>query len=209
VEHENGNPGGVKTHEEIMELFRELRQLEQNVKNPDLVVKEINQPRTAPPKIEPMRRPSNEILKEHRPFEPHRELQGTEYEKRKTAAPIVSVHKTEIKQEKKEPRSVLTKGKTREVKPEIPTKGKQTLKKKMPSQVTFTLQLDAEGNLIGFPVKKQIPQEKSPNQSGEEPAKGIKGRLLRMIPRRKSAESPSEESQGGIGSKIKGTFRRK
>ncbi len=79
---------------------------------------------------------------------------------------------------------------------------------------TFVLQLDAEGNLVGFPLKKTHERRK-PQQSEEsegEPEKGIKGIIKRLgskFRRKSSEESESAESGGGIADKIKGIFRRK
>jgi hypothetical protein len=206
VEHEKSESAEVKSHEEIVELFKELRLLEQKVKNPNLVVAEIDEPRIKPQDVEPVRAPLPETIVERHPLEPRREIQGTEKEKGKKPSPIISVQKTVIEEQKKEPRSLWRKEKTRALEPQIPTNTQQVSKEKIPSQSTFTLQLDPEGNLIGFPLKKHRPEKKG----GEnEPSKGIKARFLRMIPGRKSTESSSEESQGGIGSKIKGIFKRK
>jgi hypothetical protein len=218
VEHEKRESGEVKTHDEIMELFRELRSLEAKVKNPDLIVEVLDEPRVPSQEIESIRSPPAETIGDQHPLEPRREIQRIEKEKRKKLVPIVSVQKTEIDEQKKEPHSFWRKGKTGKEEPGPPTNDQQVPEEKIPSRSTFTLQLDAEGNLIGFPLKKQTPEKKQggffrgknvSGQSEEEPIKGIKGRLLQMIPRRKSTESSSEESHEGIGSKIRGIFQKR
>jgi hypothetical protein len=84
---------------------------------------------------------------------------------------------------------------------------------------TFTLRLDDKGNLVGFNIKEPAPKlsvqlkqfiaskrkTKTPKEE-QEPVKGIKGKLLRLLPKRGKKSEESEDQQGrfsGIISKIK------
>jgi hypothetical protein len=109
--------------------------------------------------------------------------------------------------------SFLKKKKTLESEPEVPGEIELQLPEVKPIRTTFTLDIDSNGNLVGFPMKKQKPHngkniENNPENQVEEPAKGIKGKLLQLASwfrRKKTAEGETE----GIVSKIKGIFRRK
>jgi len=86
-----------------------------------------------------------------------------------------------------------------------------------PMRGTFTLHLDDEGNLIGFPIKKPVPKPEKKHrrllpfgkkksegenetEQPQEPVKGIKGKIKRITSRFK--RSKGEKGSGGKFSKI-------
>ncbi len=89
-----------------------------------------------------------------------------------------------------------------------------------PMNGTFTLRLDDEGNLIGFPIKKPVqkPEKKhrrllpfgkkksegeNETEQPQEPAKGFKGKIKRITSRfKRSKKQKGEKGTGGKFSKI-------
>jgi hypothetical protein len=222
VEHQKREPSGIKTHEEIMELFKELKSIEEKIKNPEILGEEGVEQETIFREVEKIKQIPSETISEQQVIQPSGEIPLKKKEKRKRLLSLTSTsERKELQEERKKNRLPFwRKVKIRKLYPETTIDHQQQLEDIAPRQSTFTLQLDADGNLIGFPLKKQIPvKEKKqrfffrrkggPEQPEGEPVKGMKGKLLRMVTRRTPKKSSEGESRGGIGSAIKGIFKRK
>jgi hypothetical protein len=206
LDNQNEDSSEVKTHEEIMKLYKDLQSVEAKVKNPEQLKKESIEPEIIIQKIEPSLQKPEVPIQEQQPIEPTGEMPLKEKEKPKRPF-LEKIDEPEIPSEKKTHWfAFFKKEKTddSELKPD-PEVEQQPQEIKI-SRSTFILQLDDAGNLIGFPMKKT---QQGTEESEGEPVKGIKGKLIQiasMFRRKKSEES---ESSGGISEKIKGIFRRK
>ena len=184
----------VKTHREILKLFSELEEFEQELPQglPEVTPFDIIHPE---PELIDREEPEH-IIDEHR--RPKKRLQ----------------FHSNLKGEEKIRRRFLRKTGKQQPK----TRHVHLLPKREPHG-TFTLRLDETGNLVGFHVKEPVPKiadqfkdfvkkhrkTKAPAEN-QEPAKGIKGKLLRLIPKRGSKKEEGAEPSGrfsGITSKLK------
>lgn len=203
----------VKTHEEILKLFEDVQSAQARVQNPGIAPKVSYEQVTTlrqidysmkqsikPPMIAPPIPPKGEILQPEqiqKPIFKQPKKPEIQSEKKKKWFDFLKIEITEDEEVALSPAV--------EPQPEDP----------MVRPSTFVLQLDAEGNLVGFPLKK-TNQSKQPRPSEElegEPVKGLKGIIQRLGSkfRRTSSEGSesTESSGGGIAEKIKGIFRRK
>jgi hypothetical protein len=223
VEHQKKESSEIKTHEEIMGLFKTLESMEEKVKNPDLASDRIFESKEDLQELEhPVQIPV-EVVQEPEPLEPVGEIPPKDKERRKRS-PFFKKKQTEQPTEGKINRHSFWKKETiNEIDPDAATEIPQQLKDIKPIRSTFSLQLDVNGNLVGLPVKKpKLKTEKkgwfffrrkdqtaTAGQPGEEPAKGLKGKLTRVVSKLRRKNSSEGESTDGFGSKIKGIFRRK
>jgi hypothetical protein len=203
----------VKTHEEILKLFEDVQSAKARVQNPGMFPKVCYEQVTTLKQIDPSMKqsvkpqvitppipPKGEILQPEqvqKPFFKQTQKPEIPSEKKKKWFDFLKI---EVTEDEGVPPSPLV-----ESEPEDP----------LVRPSTFVLQLDSEGNLVGFPLKK-THERKKPQYSEEsegEPVKGLKGiiQALGSKFRRKSSEGSesTESSGGGIAEKIKGIFRRK
>jgi len=213
----------IKTHEEIMVLFKSLESMEEKVKNSELYVEELFESEEILQEVERPTQIPAEIVEEPQRIEPVGELSPSKKERQKRS-PLFKHERREQPAERKINRlSFWRKEKINELEPEATTEVLQQLKDIKPPRSTFILQFDGNGNLVGFPVKKpkletekkgwfffrRKGQAETAEQSEEEPAKGIKGKLKRVVSKLRRKKSSEGESGGGFSGKIKGIFRRK
>lgn len=208
----------LKSHNEILDLFKELETIEENVKNPEVIEEIIIKPDIAKQEIE------------------QTDITG-EIEK------DLDTSEDSVKKEKNHKLQFLSKLRKKK-KPKEP--GKRFLKLRRfksiktedihgelkPIKSTFTLKINDQGNLIGLNIKKPITKkEKKPLRlklfkkgaaKEEAPAvtdvKGIKGIPVKIKGlfskiRLKKSEASNSEGGGskisGVAGKIKGIFSRK
>jgi len=211
VENQKENPSKVKTHEEILQLFHDVKLAEEKVRNPETFRRNKTESKVFFPETEPLSRTPKEVIEHHQALEPQGEIPYRKSEEQHSF--LRRIEELEKHAEKKTKWFAFFK---KEGQNHPDTELSQTvehpdLEKKI-SHSTFILQLDAEGNLVGFPQKKLHPGKRTlqgTDELEEEPAKGIKGKLRQFTSklRRKNSEEP--ESSGGIGDRIKGLFKRR
>jgi hypothetical protein len=210
VENQDEDSSKVKTHEEILKLFHEVESVETKIKSPDELLKEIYQTKTIlQTRQPPVQIPINTSVEPHL-LEPNAEIPLPE--KRKISF-FKKLDKPENPLEEKTPWFSFLKKEKNDNQELVPSPEMETQPEDIALlQSTFVLQLDAEGNLTGFPLKKPPRVKKSKKETGEteeEPVKGIKGKLKKITSRFRRKEKEESESSGGIGEKIKGIFKRK
>jgi hypothetical protein len=223
VEHQKKESSEIKTHEEIMGLFKTLESMEEKVKNPDLTSDRIFESKEDLQELEHLVQIPVEVVQESEPLEPVGEIPPKDKERRKRS-PFFKKKQTEQPTERKINRHSFWKKETiNEIDPDAATEVPQQLKDIKPIRSTFSLQLDVNGNLVGLPVKKpklktekkgwfffrRKDQAETAGQPGEESAKGLKGKLTRVVSKLRRKNSSEGEPTGGFGDKIKGIFRRK
>lgn len=201
----------LKTHEEIMKLFKDLELVEAKVKNPSVFINERIEPDAITQKLELTFYKPEEALEQQKPIEPTTEIaldsegiQKQPFWRRKP--------KPESNLEDKKPRfSFLHKEQHIHQDLEVITEVEESISQVEIPRSTFVLQVDSEGNLVGLPLKKNKPKkEEGTNAASEgEDVHGLKGKLKKIgsLFHRKGALD--SESSGGIGEKIKGIFHRK
>ena len=213
----------IKTHEEIMVLFKSLESMEEKVKNSELYVEELFESEEILQEVERPTQIPAEIVEEPQWIEPVGEISSSKKERRKRSPLFKHEMREQLAERKINRLSFWRKEKINKLEPEATTEVLQQLKDIKPPRSTFILQFDGNGNLVGLPVKKpkletekkgwfffrRKGQAETAEQSEEEPAKGIKGKLNRVVSKLRRKKSSEGESGGGFGGKIKGIFRRK
>lgn len=202
----------VKTHEEILKLINDVKLVEAKVKNPEQFKKDTIEFKAFLSKIEPPLQKPEEAIEEEQLITPTGEIPLKKKEEQKQSF-LKRIEKPEIRSGKKTNWfSFLKKEKNDLPELEPSTEMEQQVQEIKIPRRTFILQLDNDGNLIGFPMKKSHPS-KTTQQGIEEPeeapVKGIKGKLRYMASMLRRKKSEESESSGGIGDKIKGIFKRK
>ncbi len=207
----------LKSHEEILNLFKELETIEENVKNPEVIEEIIIQPDIAKQEVE-----QTDITGEI-----EKEPDISEDSEKKHKHQFLS--KLRKKKKLKEPKTKNRFLKLRKFK-SIKTEDAQGELKQIKS--TFSLKLNNQGELVGFNVKKprqkkeKIPlriklfkrgetKDKTPAEQEIKGIKGIPGKIKGIIskitsklPLGKKGESSGSKT-AGISGKIKGIFSRK
>jgi hypothetical protein len=220
VEHQKRESLGIKTHEEIIALFKSLESIEEKVKNPEMRIEGLFESDTTLQEVESPHQTPIESVHEQPLIEPSGEIPSENKTKQKRSLFSAHERKEPPAELKKRRLSSWRKTKIGEFNPDEILNDQQHLEPNAPSRSTFTLQFDADGNLVGFPLKKLIPEHEKKGwfffrkkgdseQPEEEPAKGIKGKLLRVVSKLKRKKSSEGESSGGIGGKLKGLLKRK
>ena len=223
MEHQKKESSEIKTHEEIMVLFKSLESMEEKVKNPELYVEELFESEEILQEVERPTQIPAEVVEEPQRIEPVGEISQSKKERRKRSLLFIHERKEQPAERKINRLSFWRKEKINELEPDAATEVPQQLKDTKPPRSTFILQFDGNGNLVGLPVKKpkletekkgwfffrRKGQAETAEQSEEEPAKGIKGKLNRVVSKLRRKKSLEGESGGGVGGKIKGIFRRK
>lgn len=220
MEQQKREPSAIKTHEEIMALFKALESMETRVKNPDMFIEELFEPEASLQEVEHPPQPSTIPAPEPQVQETRGELRRKQREKRNKQLIFAQKPTGPLEAQIEKRFSLWKKVKTGEVDADSTLVDNEPPQQMTHVRSTFTLTLDNEGNLVGFPLKKPIPpkekrgflffRKKSGSEHTEEtPAKGIKGTLLRVASRFKRKKSAEGESSGGIGGKIKGIMKRK
>lgn len=220
---EKKDSAGVKTHEEIVALFRELKTLEERIKNPELL--DLIEPEIVFEEVQPSESFEEKEIPSESPIEPE-EMPSEKKEKRRRF-PSLKLPRKERREGKKSGRIWWRKDFIENLKPseltEIERQLEEPFEEKKPVVSTFTLQLDEEGNLVGFILKKpKLPKEKkvgsrfqrrggeeAKRETEEETEPGMKGKLKRLVSKLWRRKSSEEDSDGGIVSKIKGVFSRR
>jgi hypothetical protein len=194
----------VKTHQEILNLFKDLESLEAKVKNPEVFEGKSIESEAFLHEIDLPMQNSEEAGEEPQSMEPPREIPQKKGEKKK--------------------QSLLEKKEKRGKQPEFATSTglEQPVQEVKIPRSTFILELDSDGHLVGLPVKKPIMEKekkdwfffKRKTQSGaveqqEEPVKGIKGKLKHVVSTLRRKKSSEAEPREGIGGTIKGLLKRK
>ncbi len=220
MENQKRESSGIKTHEEIIALFKELETMEDKIKNPELLVEDLFEPETTIQEVELPPQIPTDVQTEPQPTEPVGE---TPDQREKKRSPLFR-HKKEQKIEKKIKQSHRwRKAPIDEKDLTVSSEIAQQLQEPKPLRSTFTLQFDPDGNLVGLPVKKPKPegekkglfpfrrkgQSETAEQSEEEPVRGFKGKLKKITSKLRRKKSSEGESGGGIGGKLKGILRRK
>lgn len=164
----------VKSHEEILELFQEIEQIEQELKNPDI----SSEPKEIISSDEEQLHPESQ---KETITETANDISRKKKKSFKKMFTPREKKKFRIKKRVKEKKSVKQK----------PAKKKLFKKTKKPSvdkeksldpiHSTFTLKLDKSGNLVGL----EIPQAKKPKQKFS----------LKTVLKKKSKKSDSEKIQ--------------
>ncbi len=213
----------IKTHEEIMVLFKSLESMEEKVKNSELYVEELFESEEILQEVERPTQIPAEIVEEPQRIEPVGEISPSKKERRKRS-PLFKHERREQPAERKINRlSFWRKEKINKLEPEATTEVLQQLKDIKPPRSTFILQFDGNGNLVGLPVKKpklkiekkgwlffrRKGQAETAEQPDEEPVKGIKGKFKHVVSKLRRKKSSEGETSGGVSGKIKGIFRRK
>ncbi|HIG99698.1 MAG TPA: hypothetical protein HA258_03855 [Thermoplasmata archaeon] len=201
----------VKSHDEILKLFEDVRSAEARVNNPEAFTKapyeqftvlRQNEPPVKQPREPPQKTPS---------LEPTREIHTPEQEEQKKPF-FKRAQKPQMISEKKRKWLDILKIEVTEDEELTPVPEVESQPEDLMIQTsTFVLQLDPNGNLVGFPMKK-IHERKKPEQTEEsegESEKGIKGTFKHLVSKFRRKKSEESESSGGIADKIKGIFRRK
>jgi hypothetical protein len=204
----------VKTHEEILELFKEIEDIETRFKTP-IALEE--------PTLELVPTPDGELIEiqpsPEKPSKKHQKL----FSKSKQKKPKEPTTKHFLKKKKNIP------GEIQDLTPK--TRLFKHWKHNAEKQIhpTFSLKLDAEGNLVGLNIKKpKPPKEKKAGRfrlrrkKGEgEPAAapepeappepGIKGKLKRVVKKLKPGRKAKKEGSSKFAAlgKIKGIVKRK
>ena len=203
----------TKTHDEILKLFEELDPLEEHVRHLDLSQDFQPLPDTGTPtqigELQP--RPEEEPEKKKHRIKILRRLRE---------------RKTPEEQKQKMKRVFFRRRKReRELSGEMPSEREEMLHPSASVEPygTFTLRIDDEGNLVGFPLripspkpekkarhlfpfrKKRTGETETEGAGAEETKSGLKAKLSRLIPRRRGARS---EREGGRFSRLKGVFSR-
>jgi hypothetical protein len=212
VDNQNEDSSKVKTHEEILKLFHEVKSVETKVKNPEEFKKESYPVVTTLQQIKPQAQISDSAAEEQQPIEPAGEISLKKKEEPKKSF-LKKIDKPEIPSEKKTHWFGFLKTEKQDIQELEPSLEVEP----QPEDITilrstFTLQLDNDGNLTGFPMKKPQTEKKTRQETEgaeEEPVKGIKGALKHITSRFRHKNSEKSESSGGIGDKIKGIFKRK
>lgn len=211
MDNQNEDSSKVKTHEEILKLFHEVQSVEEKVKNPEESKKESYSVEPIVQEIKPTVQISDSATEERQSIEPKGEIPLKKKEETKKSF-LKKIDRPEIPSEKKThwfDFLITEKNDIQEPEPSLEIE-------QQPEEITilrstFILQLDTDGNLTGFPMKK--PQREKKIQQGteevEEPVKGIKGKLKHITSRFRRKNSNESESSSGISDKIKGIFRRK
>jgi hypothetical protein len=213
----------MKTHEEIMVLFKSLESMEEKVKNPELYVEELFESEEILQEVERPTQIPAEVVEEPQQIEAVGEISPNKKEKRKRSPLFIHERKEQPAERKINRLSFWRKEKINELEPKAATEVPQQLKDVNPPRTTFILQFDGNGKLVGLPIKKpkletgkkgwfffrRKGQAETAEQSEEEPAKGMKGKLNRVVSKLRRKKSSEGESGDGIGGKIKGIFRRK
>jgi hypothetical protein len=210
VDNEKKESSGTKTHKEIMELFDDLETLEQQIKNPDSFEEEPIKTKVVLQPVEPPIRAPMQPREQRQVLEPTGEIPSSLKKKQ----PHIQFQKQDVDQEADHPSlrsfSFLKKKKGFASDPRLTEEIAHQPMDVQAVRTTFTLDIDSNGNLVGFTLKKQRPAKSTSTaeQPGEEPAKGIKGKLTHLVSRFRRKES-SEGGSAGIVEKIKGVLRRK
>lgn len=212
----------VKTHEEILRLFKEVLDAEAKVRDPEHVKQNQLETHAFLPEMEPPQQDPEETLGETSPQESFGEIPPKKVENHRRSF-FKRIETTEGQPEKKshwfgfldQEHDDIT-----DLEPDM--EDVQPEEEKKPPSSTFTLQLDTNGNLIGFPLKKpKIEHERKgwfaskrhPQTEGgdteDETEEGFKGKLTHFFSTFRRSSSEETEASEGIGEKIKGIFRRK
>ena len=194
----------TKTHDEIMRLFKDLDSIEAKVKNSELFEKDTNNTETFLQEIEPQVKKPEVPSEENSQLEPPGEMLPEAEEKQRR----LFWRKKEKQERPSGPKTSLFSFEKRKTDNQPEQETSKELETPIPEikipRSTFTLQLDTEGNLTGFTLKK-IKSEKQE----EEQVKGLKGKLRHIGSLLRRENASEAESKMGIGDKIKGIFRRK
>lgn len=207
MDNQQDDSSEIKTHDEIMRLFKDLEVVEARVKNPEDLIKEIIVSETLLQETEPSLRMPAEAVEQENYLEPALEIPEDQNENHRH---LFWKRKEKIEGEETEKKwwfSFLKMKNDLESDDEYPyliTEDGEHLER-IPRS-TFVVQLDTNGNLVGLPVKKPRPETK--NKQEEELEKGIKGRLKQLGSVFHKRGSSDAEASEGIGAKIKGIFRR-
>ncbi len=212
MDNQNEDSSKVKTHEEILRLFHEVQSVETKVKNPEEFKKESYPVVTTLQQIKPQAQISDSTAEGQQSIEPAGEISLKKKAEQKKSF-LKKLDKPEIPSEKKTHWFGFLKTEKQDIQElEPPLEVEPQPEDITILRSTFTLQLDNDGNLTGFPMKK--PQQEKKTRQGteeaeEEPVKGIKGTLKHITSRFRHKSPDESESSSGIGDKIKGIFKRK
>jgi hypothetical protein len=201
----------AKTHEEILKIFKDVQSAEARVKNPGEMTKASYEQLTILRQEKPVVKEPEESPEVTQPIEPQREIPVPEQNKPKRLF-LKRIKKPEKPSEKKTKLFDFIKIEVTEDEDLTSTLEIE----QQPEDITirpstFVLQLDTNGNLVGFPMKITHEHKKSEQSEASEgePEKGIKGKLKRLGSKFRRKKSEDSESSGGIADKIKGIFKRR
>ena len=205
----------LKSHNEILDLFKELETIEENIKSPEVIEEIIIQPDISKQEIE-QTDITGEIEKDLDTLE--------DSVKKEKKHKLQFLSKLRKKKKPKEPKKRFLK--LRRLKPKENEDVQGELK---PIKSTFTLRINDQGNLIGLNIKKpRSKKEKKPlklrlfkrgaakeEAPAETDVKGIPVKIKGLFSKIKLKKSGGSKSEGGgskisgSAGKIKGIFSRK
>ena len=168
MDNQNEDSSKVKTHEEILKLFHEVKSVETKVKNPEEFKKESYPVVTILKVIKPQTPLSDSAAEKQQPIEPAGEISLKKKEELKKSF-LKKIDKPEIPSEKKTHWFGFLKTEKQDIQElEPPLEVEPQPEDITILRSTFTLQLDNDGNLTGFPMKK--PQQEKKTRQGTEEA---------------------------------------
>ncbi len=201
----------VKSHKEILQLFKELDAVEQRVKNLQAIEDVPGNAEVVPQAteiIEPL-----ETIQELQPERPIDTTQPRTPKKRDHPSLLDLYKKQQVHNKKSKPGFFsYTRDQTPYPEPLLIPKGPRQKRKQKPNakplNSTFKLYITEEGTLAGLDIKKPKPQR---TQSSEPETKepGFKGTLKHLVKKIIPRASKRGDKGMGIGGRIKGIVKRK
>lgn len=197
-----------------MALFKDLDSLQEKVRNPDLLEKELVDVETLLQEVE---------LPSHIAVPPDEDTpQKPLHRKRILRQRRPVVHDIHSGQLLEKARQRFAWRKKKEISPGEPSTATEVPHEMVtPLRSTFTLALDDEGQLMGLPLKKPsqptehrrwsfLKRKKDSEESEGEHAKGMKAQLNRLTSKLLRRKTTTEETTkgSGFGEKLKGLFKR-
>ena len=214
---------GVKTHEEILLLLKELDTIEKRVKNLQPSEDASNNTNAMLQEAE-INEPSVETIQEPQPKQPDDIIHRTAHKKQNRLSLLDSYKKQQATKRRTKRRIFSNKEDQAPPvppnEPEVHQHIKRRKEKEKPIQSTFKLYITEEGTLAGLDVKKPKPpkaqnglfrrhttETNDQPQDAQEP--GFKGKLKRLVKKIIPHTSKKGEGSTGIGNRIKGIVKRR
>jgi hypothetical protein len=215
---------GVKTHEEILALFRELKIIEERVKNLQLPEDELFDTDIMLQEVEVPRQPI-ETLEELQLEIPSENIRLNRQNTRDHVS-LLKRQKKESHSGKRVKRIYFSKkghpdNRTISTETDLQQHAEETGDEVKPVKSTFTLRFTEDCTLVGLDIKKPKPPNEKKGflrlrrrntEKGEQPKEvpepGLKGKMKRLFSKIIPQKTKEGEPGGGIGGKIKGLFKR-
>ena len=214
---------GVKTHEEILLLLKELDTIEKRVKNLQLSEDASNDADAVLKEVE-ITEPSVETIQEPQPEQPNDIIHRDAHKKQNRLSLLDFYKKQRVTKRRTKRRIFSNKGDQAPLlqpnEPEVHQQIKRRREKEKPIQSTFKLYITEEGTLAGLDIKKPKPPKaqnglfrrhttETNNQPQDTQEPGFKGKLKRLVKKIIPRTSKKGEAGTGIGNRIKGIVKRR